>query len=146
MSVLLRIIMIIGAVSLMIFMIRKICQSKLKIEYSIFWIAFSSVLVIMGIFPQVFYFISELLGFQAPINMIYLVIIFILVVKLFLTSIQISGLEDKVDNLVQQIVVDMRLDKEENEKKSLMDEENCGTADAPAIKTDGKPVEPPEPV
>lgn len=130
MSVLLRIIMIIGAVLLMIFMIRKICQSKLKIEYSIFWIAFSSVLVIMGIFPQFFYFISELLGFQAPINMVYLVIIFILIVKLFFTSIQISGLENKVDSLIQQIVIDKRLDKEEDEKKSLMNEKICGTGDA----------------
>ncbi len=59
----------------------------------------SVILVLMGIFPQVFYWISELLGFQAPINMVYLVIIFVLIVKLFLTSVQISQLENKVDSL-----------------------------------------------
>ncbi len=132
MLVSLRIMMVIGAALLMAFMIRKICQSKLKIEYSIFWIAFSGMLVIMGIFPQLFYFISELLGFQAPIHLIYLVIIFILTVKLVSTSIQISGLETKVDNMVQQIVIEMRLNKEENAKESLPDDEVCGSVDTSA--------------
>ena len=71
MSVFLRIAMILGAVLLMNFMIKKIGQSKLKIKYSIFWIAFSGLLIIMGIFPQLFYFLSGLLEFQESINMIY---------------------------------------------------------------------------
>ena len=41
MSGFLRILLVIGAVLLMIFMVRRIRQSKLKIEYSIFWIIFS---------------------------------------------------------------------------------------------------------
>lgn len=112
MSGALRILMILGAVFLMVFMIKKIRQAKVKIEYTVFWIIFSGILVLMGIFPQLFYWVSELLGFQAPINMIYLVIIFVLIVKLFLISVQISRLENKVDSLTQQVAIDRKVDKE----------------------------------
>lgn len=113
MSGALRILMILGAVFLMVFMIKKIRQAKVKIEYTAFWIIFSGILVLMGIFPQLFYWVSELLGFQAPINMIYLVIIFVLIVKLFLISVQISQLENKVDSLTQQVAIDRKVDKED---------------------------------
>lgn len=115
MSGLLRILIIVGALFLLLYMLKKIRQSKLKIEYTVFWILFSGVLVLMGIFPQIFYFISEVIGFQSPINMIYLVIIFVLIVKLFLTSMQISELENKVDSLTQQIAIDRKIDKEKEE-------------------------------
>ncbi len=115
MSGLLRILIIVGALFLLLYMLKKIRQSKLKIEYTVFWILFSGVLVLMGIFPQIFYFISEVIGFQSPINMIYLVIIFVLIVKLFLTSMQISKLENKVDSLTQQIAIDRKIDKEKEE-------------------------------
>lgn len=115
MSGLLRILIIVGALFLLLYMLKKIRQSKLKIEYTVFWILFSGVLVLMGIFPQIFYFISEVIGFQSPINMIYLVIIFVLIVKLFLTSMQISKLENKVDSLTQQIAIDRKIDKEQEE-------------------------------
>lgn len=113
MSGALRILVILGAVFLMVFMIKKIRQAKVKIEYTVFWIIFSGILVLMGIFPQLFYWVSELLGFQAPINMIYLVIIFVLIVKLFLISVQISQLENKVDSLTQQVAIDRKVDKED---------------------------------
>lgn len=113
MSGALKILMILGAVFLMVFMIKKIRQAKVKIEYTVFWIIFSGILVLMGIFPQLFYWVSELLGFQAPINMIYLVIIFVLIVKLFLISVQISQLENKVDSLTQQVAIDRKVDKED---------------------------------
>lgn len=113
MSGALRILMILGAVFLMVFMIKKNRQAKVKIEYTVFWIIFSGILVLMGIFPQLFYWVSELLGFQAPINMIYLVIIFVLIVKLFLISVQISQLENKVDSLTQQVAIDRKVDKED---------------------------------
>lgn len=116
MSITLRILMIVGAFALMIFMLKKIRQSKLKIEYTVFWIIFSAVLIIMGIFPKLFYLISDLIGFQSPINMIYLVIIFVLIVKLFFTTIQISQLENKVENLTQAIAIHKK--REEEQKRN----------------------------
>lgn len=94
------------------FMLKKIRQSKLKIEYIIFWLVFSTLLVFMGIFPQVVSWISRTLGFQAPINLVFLLVIFVLIIKLFYNTLQISALESKVDNLAQQIAIDRKLDKD----------------------------------
>lgn len=117
MSIYIRVMLVIGAIALMAFMLRKIRQSKLKIEYIIFWLTFSAILVIMGIFPQIISWISRALGFQAPINLAYLVIIFVLIVKLFFNTIQISALENKVDSLTQQIAIDRKMDKDAADKQ-----------------------------
>ena len=112
MSSYLRILLIVGALLLMGFMLKRIRQSKLKIEYTIFWIAFSGILVLMGIFPELFYWISDLIGFQSPISMVYLVIIFVLIVKMFFMTIQISQLENKIDSLTQQVAIDRKIDSD----------------------------------
>lgn len=111
MSIILRIILIIGAISLFFFMVKKIRQSKMKIEHTIFWLIFSVVLVVMGLFPQIVYVISKWLGFQAPVNMVFLVIIFILILKNFFATLQISHLENKIDNLVQAVAIDKKIHK-----------------------------------
>ncbi len=120
MSVYIRVLLIIGAVILLAFMLKRIRQSKLKIEYAIFWIGFSIVLVLMGIFTEIVSWIAHVLGFISAVNMVFLVIIFILIVKLFFNTLQISALENKVDSLAQQIAIDRKIDndirKEDKEK------------------------------
>ena len=73
MSGLLRILLVIGAILMLMFMLKKIRMAKLKIEYSVFWISFASILVIMGVFPKIFYEISDFIGFQSPISMVFLI-------------------------------------------------------------------------
>lgn len=113
MSILLRVLLILGALAMMAFMLKKIRSSKLKIEYAVFWIVFSVVLVFMGIFPQIIYYISELIGFFSSVSMVFLAVIAILIVKVFMMSIQISQLEHKIDSLVQQIAINNKKEKEE---------------------------------
>lgn len=112
MSIYIRVLLIIGAVLMLAFMLKKIRQSKLKIEYIIFWLVFSTLLVFMGIFPQVVSWISRVLGFQAPINLVFLLIIFVLIIKLFFNTLQISALENKVDSLAQQIAIEQKMDRD----------------------------------
>lgn len=109
----LRIILITSAVLLFLYMVKKIRQAKMKIEHTIFWLAFSVVLIIMGVCPQIVYIVSKWIGFQSPVNMVFLMIIFILIVKNFLATLQISQLENKVDSLVQKVAIERKLDAEE---------------------------------
>lgn len=113
MSIFIRILLVVGAIVLLAFMLRKIRLAKLKIEYTVFWIGFSCILVIMGVFPQIMSAISEFLGFKSTVNMVYVIVIFVLIVKLFYNTIQISALENKVDSLAQQIAIDRKIDAEE---------------------------------
>lgn len=108
MSVLLRVLLIIGAISMLVFMLNKIRQARMKIEYTVFWVIFACILIVMGVFPSLFYVISDFIGFQSPISMIYLVVIFILIIKSFFMTIHISQLENKIDNLVQQVAIEKK--------------------------------------
>ena len=110
----LQILLIVGAVALLGFMLWRIRKNKLKIEYAVFWTIFALVLVVMGVFPSLFFKLAHALGFQAPISMIFVIIFFILILKLFFVTMQISHLENKIDQLAQQIALDRRLDQEKD--------------------------------
>ena len=99
------------------YMLRKIRQSKVKIEYSIYWIVFSCILIVFSVFPQIPSVLSKILGIQTPVNFIYLFIIFILLIKLFYNSLLLSKLEEKITNLAQRVAVEETIEKEKAEYK-----------------------------
>ena len=55
MSIVLRIILIIASLLTILYMMRKIRQSKVQIEDSIFWVIFSVILLVVSIFPGLLY-------------------------------------------------------------------------------------------
>ncbi|MDO4556001.1 MAG: DUF2304 domain-containing protein [Lachnospiraceae bacterium] len=114
MSSILRVLLVLTSLLFTWFMLRKIRNSKLQIEYAIFWIIFSLILIILAVFPELTYLGARILGFISPANLIYLFVIFILMVKVFLMTIELSQLENKVNELIQKIALD---EKEENESK-----------------------------
>ena len=114
MSIGIRTILICISFLTMGYMIRKIRQSELEIEYSLFWIAFSLLLIFMSIFPYTVYWLTDIIGLQSPINLVYLGIIFILLIKNFSTTLQISKIENRLKTLVQEIAL---RDKEDEEKE-----------------------------
>ena len=76
MTNILRTILLIVSVLAAIWMFRRIRKCKIKQEDATFWIVFAIILAVLGIFPQVSYFMSQLLGIYAPVNFIFLSIIF----------------------------------------------------------------------
>lgn len=116
MTLVLRILLIAFSILTMVYMVRKIRQSKLQIEHSIFWIVFSFILIFMSLFPQAVSFFTRLAGIQSPVNLVFMAIIFILIIKLFSMTVKISELENKTKELAQKIALDKTL---EEEKKGL---------------------------
>lgn len=119
MTVVLRGVLIIACMITCYYTLHKIRKSQMQIEDSIFWILFSISLVFISIFPNITYFISNLLGIGAPVNFVFLSMIFILLFKVFSMSIRISQLEYKIRNLVQQIAIK---NHEVERKISIQDE------------------------
>ena len=50
-------------------------------------------------------YFRELQGFQADVNFVFVVVIFLLILRVFVMSIKISVLEDKLRNLTEEIAV-----------------------------------------
>lgn len=101
MSLVFRIILIVASVISFLYMMKKIRQSKLQIEHALFWIVFSFIVVILAVFPQIAMFLADLLGIQSTVNLVYLIIIFVLIIKMFMDTLRISKLENKIKNLTQ---------------------------------------------
>lgn len=112
MSVALQVILIFASVITTVYVMRKIRKAQLQLEDSLFWIIMPIVLIIIGIFPEIALWAAEILGFQASINFIFLLIIFILLMKSFLLSIKISQLDNKLKKLVQEYALEKNTKKE----------------------------------
>lgn len=116
MTVLLRIILVLCSLSTSAIMLRKIRQSKLQIEYILYWLFFAVVIVIFSIFPDLAVWGSNALGIYSPPNFIFLIILFLLIVKIFLSSIEISNLEYRIKELAQKLAIDEAQRKNNNKE------------------------------
>ena len=102
MSLLFRMLLTAGAVLTMVYFLVKIRKSKAQIEDIIFWLLFSFGIIVISVFPQIVIFFANLLGVQSPVNFLYLVIIFVLLIRMFSLTLKLSALEDKFKKLVQK--------------------------------------------
>lgn len=100
-----RLFLILGSIATLIYFISKIRKSKLKINHSIFWVVFGIVLLLLALAPRGVFWLSAQLGFQSPSNLIYLIVIFLLVVKLFTTTMRLSKLSEQVMGLTQMLAI-----------------------------------------
>ena len=98
-------LLLIGSVFTFLYIMRLIRKSTVRIEDTFFWIFFAIVLIILSLFPDLAYHIAHRLGFQAPINLVYVVIIFVLIVNQFAMSLKISRLTIKQKELTQQLAI-----------------------------------------
>lgn len=88
-----------------IYISKKLRSSQIQITDAVFWIGISFLFIGLSIFPGIAIFISKKIGIDSPANFIFLVIIFLLLIKCFLLSIKVSQMEDKLNNLVQEIAI-----------------------------------------
>lgn len=105
MTIALRSVLIIASILMLIYMIRKVRKSKVQIEKTVFWIVFGIFIIIISIFPQIIYWVAKLLGIQSPANLVWVTVIFVLLVKQFMTTLEVSQLETKVKELVEEIAL-----------------------------------------
>ena len=114
MDSILSVLLIIGSIVTFLFAMKLIRKSTVRIEDTLFWIVFCVVLIVLSIFPRSVYTLSVALGFQSPINLVYLVIIFVLIINQFLMTLKISRLTIKQKELVQTLAITAKEKNDEN--------------------------------
>ena len=128
MTVIFRVILVIVSILTMAFMMRKIRQAKVQIEAALFWVIMALILVVFSLFPAVADACAHLLGIYSTPNFLFLFMIFLLSVKVFGMTLQMSQMESRQKELVQRIALDQK-DREELELKIqrfLEKEESAG--------------------
>ena len=148
MTVIFRVILVIVSILTMAFMMRKIRQAKVQIEAALFWVIMALILVVFSLFPAVADACAHLLGIYSTPNFLFLFMIFLLIVKVFGMTLQMSQMESRQKELVQRIALDQK-DREELELKIQRflekaesagedGREVTGTKKAAGEETDGK--------
>ena len=80
----------------------------MKTENSVFWIFFSLVLVLLGLFPGIADWFAKQLGVQSTVNLVFLVVIFLLVIKVFLQDQKAAKTESRLIHMVQTYAIDRK--------------------------------------
>lgn len=112
----LRATLIVASFLTLIFMARKVRSSKIRLEDSIFWFCFAILLLVVSIFPGVFYLLSTIAGTMSVANFVFLFFIFILLISCFSLSVRVSQLDTKLRDLTQQLAIE-RFERYSNDKK-----------------------------
>ena len=113
-SLSLRIILIVASIISFILCVKKVKQAKLKVSESIIWIIGSFTLIIMSLFSNIVSFISEKLGFMAPVNFVFFVVMVFLLIETLMCNIRMYILNEKLKNLNHEIALK---EKKEDIKK-----------------------------
>lgn len=119
MSITLRIILIVGSLVSFILCVKRVRQSKMRVVDSITWVIGSFILILMSIFSNVVEWISIQLGFMAPVNFVFLMMIGFLLLESFVSNMKITELNEKIKNLNHYIAL-----KEYAIKKNRSEEED----------------------
>lgn len=97
----LRVSLIVCAVLILLFVLRRLRKSSLEIADSIFWLFIVVALLVVAIFPQIAYWASGILGFDAPVNFIFCCGILVLLVRTFTQDQKICEHKKKLVRMAQ---------------------------------------------
>ena len=121
MSLQFRAALIIGAVLTLLVMLRQIRKKKVQIDSTIFWIIFAFILVLMAVFPNIVSRFARLLGIISPANLVMAGIILILIIKMFLMTLEISEMKTKLRQLAQTTALKKEIEEFRMQEKDTKD-------------------------
>lgn len=96
-----RALLAVAALVILIAMMRKIRKSEVRISDSLFWLFFVVTLIVLAIFPEIAFLLSDLLGIESPANLVFLYVIAVLLIREFMTTAELSRLQSKIVSIAQ---------------------------------------------
>lgn len=101
----LRVLLIVGAICMLVFVLNRIRRSQLQTNDAVFWFIFAGCLVVISVFPQIMYWLCGLVGIESPANLVFLLVIAIVIAKLLAVSVELAQIRCKLDRLIQHVAL-----------------------------------------
>ncbi len=114
MNIGLRAWLVVAALVVFALILFTITKKKLNIKYSIVWLLWSILTLILAIFPEIFYQFAHFMGIEMPVNAVFLIMIALLYALVFFVYSTISKHNEELIQLTYEIA---RLKKELDELK-----------------------------
>ncbi len=105
MSTTLRVLLIAGSLLTAFYVLRRVRKSRMRTEDSVFWLVFSLILVLMGLLPDLVTLLAARMGVLSAANLVFLIVIFLLIIKLFLMDQRISALHRQMTEMAQMMAI-----------------------------------------
>ena len=119
MNIGLQTILIIVSILFIGFIIIVTQKKKLSFKYTLLWLFFSFIILILAVFPQLVMLMAKMLFIETPTNAIFLVFFLLLIIMIFYISIGFSKLIEKVTVLTQaNALLAKKVENLENQIKS----------------------------
>jgi len=99
----LRLGLLIASIFALVLVLISVIKNKLNIKYSIVWILWSLLSLVMSIFPSTFYEFTHLLGIEMAVNGVFLIMIALLYGLTFYVYIMISKHNKEIIDLTYEI-------------------------------------------
>lgn len=123
MSIVLRITLLVAAMFSCVWIIHRIRRAQVRLEDTLFWIMAAVMLAVLGLFPEVSYWMAGKLGIQSPANFIFFIMICLLFEKVLTMSILHSQMEEKYINMAAEMALRCKdLEKQIEELKEKKEE------------------------
>lgn len=101
----LRLTLFFGAAGTLIYFLKQIKKARLQIDYTISWSLLCGTLVLLSLFPSIVISLCGIFKISSPANLVYLLIIFVLLLKQFTLTIKVSKMNHQILELAQHIAL-----------------------------------------
>lgn len=105
MNTLLRVVLMVSSVFVALFILLRIRKKHLNIDDAMYWLFFSLLILVLGIFPDIAEWAANLIGVDAASNFVFLVMIFLILIKLFYVCIDLSIQKQRLTRLIQRLAL-----------------------------------------
>ena len=106
MTLILRITLFLGSLCSALFFLSKIRKAKIRIDDTLFWILFAFAGIILSVFPGILNWLADLFGIISPVNLLFLILLFVLILRNFSLTVKVSQLQMKLNKLGQDWAID----------------------------------------
>ena len=111
-SLKLHIFLVISMLCFMLYIIYLIKNEIIELKYSLLWFTLAFTLLILSFCPGIVILISAFLGIGLPVNSLYLIAIFFILLIIISLTVVISKMHKSIIRLTQEIsLIKMKVDK-----------------------------------
>lgn len=109
----LRIILVFASIVTCVYIQRKLKKAQVRGYDTIYWLLLSALMIVVSVFPGIADWGARMIGIYSSENMVFLIMIFALLIRVFLMTLKVSRLENRVTELVEELAIREKMAQEQ---------------------------------
>ncbi len=93
------------SVLVVVFVIALLRVRRLREKYAAVWIVLAIAVAVVGVFPQIAFWLANLVGVQTPVNLVFTLAFVVLLLVCVQLSVEVSSLEGETRTLAEEVAI-----------------------------------------